>query len=185
MPRAFAASCWRRFASHRLYYGGYDTQAGAIILGAVTQQNRDALRRILEMDDDTDDPDFDSAGPDADERIEAYRDVIQQRLLTRTAADWIDAFLEAGVPATVVNFPEEMADDPQVEAMGLMAELTHPLTGPQRVVGPIVHMSATPPVASGPAPLLAGHTREVLVECGLSAAEIDTLIASGVVTERD
>jgi crotonobetainyl-CoA:carnitine CoA-transferase CaiB-like acyl-CoA transferase len=157
----------RRFASHRLYYGGYDTKAGAIVLGAVTQQNREAIRSILGMDDDTDDADFDAAAPDVDERIEAYR----------------AAFLEAGVPATLVNFPEEMADDPQVEAMGLMSALVHPLTGPQRVVGPIVRMSVTPTAASGPAPPLAAHTRAILEECGLSDEEIDTLVETGVVTE--
>ena len=172
----------RRFASHRLYYGGYDTKAGAIVLGAVTQQNRDTLRRILDMDDDTDDPNFDAAAGDADERIEAYRAVIQDRLLTRSAAEWVDTFLEAGMPATLVNFPEEMADDPQVEAIGLMSELTHPITGPQRVVGPIVRMSETPPAASRAAPPLAAHTQEVLEECGLASEEIDALVASGVVT---
>jgi crotonobetainyl-CoA:carnitine CoA-transferase CaiB-like acyl-CoA transferase len=173
----------RRFASHRLYYGGYDTMAGAIVLGAVTQQNRDTIRGILGMDDDTDAPDFDAAAPDVDERIEAYRAVIQQRLLARTAEAWVETFLEAGVPATLVNFPEEMADDPQVEAMGLMSALVHPLTGPQRVVGPIVRMSVTPTAASGPAPLLAAHTRAILEECGLSDDEIDSLVEGGVVTE--
>jgi crotonobetainyl-CoA:carnitine CoA-transferase CaiB-like acyl-CoA transferase len=174
----------RRFASHRLYYGGYDTKAGAIVLGAVTQQNRDTLRRILGMDDDTDDPDFDAAASDADERIEAYRAVIQERLNERTADEWVEVFLEAGVPATLVNFPEEMAEDPQVVAMGFMSELTHPITGPQRVVGPIVRMSETPPRASRSAPPLAAHTREVLAECGLSTAEIDALVISGIVTEQ-
>ena len=110
--------------------------------------------------------------------------MIQQRLLARTAEAWVETFLEAGVPATLVNFPEEMADDPQVEAMGLMSALVHPLTGPQRVVGPIVRMSVTPTAALGPAPPLAAHTRVILQQCGLSDEEIDSLVETGVVTER-
>src|SRR5690606_25520402 len=32
-----------RLTSHRLYYRGYDTKQGALILGAITQQNRDTI----------------------------------------------------------------------------------------------------------------------------------------------
>jgi formyl-CoA transferase len=85
----------------------------------------------------------------------------------------------------VVNEPEDMADDPQVVAAGMMVELEHPATGPQRVVGPILRMSATPTAASRPSPPLAAHTREVLLECGLSAEEIERLVAAGVVTSAD
>ena len=80
------------------------------------------------------------------------------------------------------RFAEELADDPQVQAMGMIADLVHPVTGPQRVVGPIVRMSATPTAASRPAPSLGGHTREVLAEAGLAEEEIEALIAAGVVS---
>ena len=89
------------------------------------------------------------------------------------------------VPASVVNFPEEMSDDPQVTAAGMMAELEHDLTGPQRVVGPVVRMSGTPTAARRPSPPLAGHTREVLREGGIPEGEIDALLAAGVITSRE
>jgi formyl-CoA transferase len=172
-----------RFASHRLYYGGYHTREGALVLGALTRQNRMALRRILGMDDETDSPDFDAADPANRQRIEGWRCAIQERLLERTAAEWVAIFLEAGVPASVVNFAEELADDPQVEAMGMMADLVHPITGPQRVVGPLLRMSATPAAATRPAPPLGGHTREILHEAGFSEAVIAALVEAGVVTD--
>ena len=172
-----------RFASHRLYYGGYHTREGAIVLGALTQQNRDAIRGILGMEDDTDSPDFDAADPSNRARMAEWRQAIQGRLRERPASEWVATFLEAGVPASVVNFAEEMADDPQVKAMGMMTELVHAVTGPQRVVGPIVRMSATPTAATRPAPTLGGHTSEILTESGLSAAEIERLMAAGVVSQ--
>jgi len=172
-----------RFASHRLFYGGYHTRAGALVLGALTRQNRDAMRRIIGIADATDDADFDAADPANRARIEEWRLAIQERLLQRTAAEWVQIFLEAGVPASVVNFAEEMADDPQVEAMGIMAELDHPVTGPQRVVGPLVRMSATPAAARRPAPPLGGHTREILSESGFSDIEIDALRQGGVISD--
>jgi formyl-CoA transferase len=170
-----------RFASHRLYYGGYHTAEGALVLGALTQNNRDAIRHILAMDDTTDAPGFNAADPENRVRIEAWREEIQRRLLARPAAAWVDEFLAAGVPASVVNFPEEMADDAHVRAAGMIAELEHEVTGPQRVVAPIVHMSATPTRASFAAPPLGRHSARILAEAGFTATEIAALFAEGVV----
>lgn len=174
-----------RFASHRLFYGGYHTKRGALVLGALTMQNRNTIRGILELDDPTDSPGFNAADPESRRLIEDWRERIQRRLLERPADEWVALFLEAGVPASVVNQPEDMADDPQVIAAGMMTELEHEATGPQRVVSPLVRMSATPTAARLPAPPLARHTREVLTECGLSGAEVDALVATGVVTSGE
>ena len=170
-----------RFASHRLYYGGYHTAEGALVLGAITRQNRDAVRRILGIDDETDDLAFDANTEENRARVDAWRAEIQERLLARPANEWVREFNDAGVPASVVQFPEELADDPQVRAMGMMADLEHPVTGPQRTVGPLVRMSATPTAARGPAPPLGAHNREVLAEAGFSDAEIAALVQQGVV----
>lgn len=174
-----------RFASHRLYYGGYHTAEGALVLGAVTLQNRNAIRRILDMHDETDSPDFDAADAENRARMEAWRLEIQERLLKRPASAWVDEFLAAGVPASVVNFAEEMADDPQVRAGGMITELEHEITGPQRVVSPIVDMSATPTAALRAAPVLGGHSAEVLQEAGISLAEIRKLIDAKVISQHD
>jgi formyl-CoA transferase len=173
-----------RFASHRLYYGGYHTRQGALVLGAVTQHNRNAIRTILGMADTTDEPGFDAADPQNRRRIETWREEIQGKLLACSAAEWVDRFVAAGVPASVVHFPEEMADDPHVAATGVMVDLEHPVTGPQRVVGPVVRMSATPTAAVLPAPPLGAHTREVLAEAGYTSTELDALVAGGVITVR-
>ena len=171
-----------RFASHRLYYGGYHTKAGALVLGALTPLNREAIRAILDMHDPTDGPDFDAAEPGARGRLEGWRREIQAKLLVRPAAEWVEMFVAAGVPASVVNFPEEMADDPQVRDLNMMTDLVHDITGPQQVVSPIVRMSLTPTAVSRAAPPLAAHSEAVLAEAGLSAEEIDALIEGGVVT---
>lgn len=170
-----------RFASHRLYYGGYHTAEGALVLGALTQQNRDTIRGIIDIHDPTDDRGFNAAAPGSKELIEEWRAKIQERLMQRTAAEWVEAFLEAGVPASVVQFAEELADDPQVVATGMMTELEHEMTGPQRVVAPIVRMSVTAPQARLPAPTLGGHSAEVLREAGFGEAEIAALMETGVV----
>ena len=74
-----------------------------------------------------------------------------------------------------------MIDDPQVQALGIMVDLEHPLTGPERMVGPPFNMSATPPQAEGASPPLDGDTDEVLIEYGYSAEEIAALRSSGAI----
>jgi crotonobetainyl-CoA:carnitine CoA-transferase CaiB-like acyl-CoA transferase len=53
------------------------------------------------------------------------------------------------------------------------------------VVGPLVHMSLTPTEALRPAPPLASHTREVLLECGLDESDVGALVAAGVISTAD
>jgi crotonobetainyl-CoA:carnitine CoA-transferase CaiB-like acyl-CoA transferase len=48
-----------------------------------------------------------------------------------------------------------------------------------KTIGPPVKFSATPGAVARPAPRLGEHTREVLVEAGCSAEEINRLIAAG------
>ena len=72
-------------------------------------------------------------------------------------------------------------DDPQVAAGGIMAELEHEVTGPLRVVGPIIEPSQTPTRATHASPSAGRHSRELLREFGLPDGEIDALVAAGVV----
>ena len=174
-----------RFAAHRLFYGGYHTGEGAIVLGALTRQNRDVMRKIIGSSDATDDPDFDAGEPLNRQKMEVWREEIQSRLLQKPAAQWVEEFVRGGAPASVVNFPEEMADDPQVIAMGMMGDLVHPITGPQRVVAPIVTMSKSATVLARSAPSLGEHSRTILIGAGFSAEEVEALKANGTITTVD
>jgi crotonobetainyl-CoA:carnitine CoA-transferase CaiB-like acyl-CoA transferase len=102
-------------------------------------------------------------------------------LKTRTLEDWLEAFTAAGVPVAPVNMPEEMSDDPQVEAMGFMRDLEHPLFGPQRLAGPVVSMSETPTDIRGVSPGLGADTESVMRAVGMSEDDIEELRRDGVI----
>jgi crotonobetainyl-CoA:carnitine CoA-transferase CaiB-like acyl-CoA transferase len=104
---------------------------------------------------------------------------IRAIMLTRTMDEWVQAFDREGAPASKVNLPEELADDPQVQAMGYMLDLEHPLTGPERMPGAVIQMSKTPTGTQTSSPPLGAHTDEVLREHGFSDAEIAQLRAVG------
>ena len=167
----------------RGYYGGYQTQDGAfLILGALTPGTRKAARTVLGVTGDPSEaPDFDASDPASIAAGERVREQIEATMRSRPIAEWVDAFERAGVPCAPVNVPEEMSEDPQVVALGLMRHIDHPVLGPQEVVGPIASMSETPLDVRGPAPILGAHSVEVLTEHGLQRAEIDALLARGVI----
>lgn len=165
------------------YYGGYQTSDGQfIVLGALTPATRNAARRVMGITDDRSDmPDFDAMDPKNIAAGEARWERIRQLMLTRPLDEWVKDFEAAGVPCSPVNFPEEMSEDPQVVALGMMTELVHPLSGPQRVVGPVAVMSETPVRIQGPAPMVGGDTATLLREHGLSDEEVRALVAQQVI----
>lgn len=69
--------------------------------------------------------------------------------------------------------PHELASDPHHIARGMFVEQDTPWGKSKQLKLPV----ADP--AKSPAPAMGQHTREILAEAGLSAAEIDTLIAAG------
>ena len=166
----------------RLYYGGYVVKDGAIILGALTDANRDGMREVLGVEDDPSaDPDYNALDPETVPALQQLMERVRATMLTRTMDEWVAAFDAVGAPASKVNLPEEMPDDPQVEQLGIMLDLEHELTGPERMVGPIVEMSATATGAAQASPPLDGHTDEVLAEHGFSADEIAALRKQAVI----
>jgi formyl-CoA transferase len=172
-----------QFASpFTLYYRSYHASDGFVVLGALTPQNRQAIRDVLGITDErSDEPDFDARAPENIEATERWKWWMEDMMRTRTVHEWVEAFEVAGVPVAPVNFPEEMADDELANADGMILKMTHTVTGPQRVVGPPVLMSATPTGNPLPAPSLGEHTAEVLREVGLSDAEIEQLCQQGIV----
>jgi crotonobetainyl-CoA:carnitine CoA-transferase CaiB-like acyl-CoA transferase len=164
----------------RLYYGGYNVRDGAVILGALTPANRDQMRRAMGIEDDpTRDPDFNALDPANEPLVERMFERIREVMLTRTMDEWVEAFDREGAPVSRVNLPEELADDPQVQAMGYMLDIEHPLTGPERMPGAVIQMSATPTGTSLSSPPLGAHTDEVLREHGFTDAEVAALRAAG------
>ena len=174
----------QRFDSAALagFIQSYQTSDGVLMLGAVTPKLREVVREVLGIaDDPADQPGFDAADPASHVYGRERKAYIANVMRVRTTAEWMELLSAAGVPAAPAALPEEMVDDPQVQADGIMVELEHPLTGPQQVVGPIVNMSATPTSVSGPSPTLGADNDALLEEAGYSSDEVSDLRSAGVV----
>ena len=82
---------------------------------------------------------------------------------------------EADVPATPVNTVDQVMNDPQTIARGMIQRVTHPKLGEIPVVGTPLRFSRMTPGVRRAAPLRGEHTDAVLAECGLTAEQIQTL----------
>lgn len=166
----------------RIYYGGFEASDGVVVLGALTPLTRNAARGVLGITDDpSDEPGFDSGDAGNVAHAAVLHERIRNSIRKSTVTEWVEVFGAAGVPVSPVLFPEELADDVQVQAAGMMTSLNHPLTGPQRVVSPIVKLSDTPTAVRSPAPVLGADTESVLREAGCSDIDLDTYRAAGAI----
>lgn len=166
----------------RIYYSGYPVKDGAIILGALTPQNREQIRAALGISDDPTDSDgFNAIGPEADAVVARVEEQIRTKLASGTMAEWIARLDAAGAPASPVNWLEDMADDPQVAAMNLMPSIDHPLTGPERHVGPLINTSLTETGSKRAAPPLDSETDAILREHGFNDDQIVGLREAGAI----
>ncbi len=165
-----------------IYYRCYQTADGFIAVGALSTPLRRKVLEVLGMDDrrlgkpppDPNDPEEVRYGEELVQRAEA---IVRQR----PTAEWLERFDRAGVPVGPVMFTEELLEDPQVLANGLVAQVEHPLLGPVRMVGTPIQMTETPLRVRGCSPLLGQHNEEILAELGYSPEAIAALRARGVI----
>ena len=155
-----------------IYYRSYQTADGVISLGCLSDPLRQRLLDTLGLTDIRFDPGYDPRSEEAAAFGEKLMGQAEAVFLQRTAADWLALLDERGIPAGPVRFIEEVFDDPQVQANGLVSELEHQEVGKLRMVGPLASFSETPLEPTAP-PALGQHTDEVLSELGFDPQEID------------
>lgn len=104
-------------------------------------------------------------------------------LKARSAAHWLALLAEAGVPAGPIATIPEALDSAQSRARGLVVEQSHPVAGAIRTVAQPLALEITPPNYRRPPPMVGEHSRDILLEIGLSGAEVDALMASAIISE--
>jgi crotonobetainyl-CoA:carnitine CoA-transferase CaiB-like acyl-CoA transferase len=107
------------------------------------------------------------------------------RFRERPATEWFDALDAADVPVEIVDeaFCRSLFDDPDARAAQLVSETWAASTGRFEDPGLLVNLSATPgTIQRGPC-MCGEHSREVLLEHGYTATQIDDLTNDGVVLD--
>lgn len=108
--------------------------------------------------------------------------ILQDVFVTQDAQHWLAACETAGIPSGLINSVEQVFEDPQVLANGMLAEIEHPLAGILKMAGIPFQLSETPASIRLPPPLLGQHTDEILKQrLGRSDADIAQLREDGTI----
>jgi len=91
---------------------------------------------------------------------------IETILQGRTAAEWVDDLVAAGIPAGPINFPDETLNDEQVIARRMIVELEHPLIGLVRSIAVPIRFAANGPTYRRYPPRLGEHNEEIRAAAG-------------------
>jgi crotonobetainyl-CoA:carnitine CoA-transferase CaiB-like acyl-CoA transferase len=195
MLDAMIAFLWAEGMAHYTFFGErfethpeptrirdlvFQTADGFITAGANSDDEWKALAAALEHPEWITDARFKT--PAARERnAEARLELVADVLRTRPSAHWLER-LEAGqVPCAPILKRWDVLHHPQVQENQIVIETAHPHAGPMRQPRPAARFERTPTDPPRPAPLLGEHTRAVLGEIGVAAAEIDELYAAGTI----
>ena len=104
------------------------------------------------------------------------RPLLAERLRRRSRNEWVEALKADGVPCGSVRAVSEVLEDQQLDARSMIETLDHVSAGAIRVLGVPIKLSETPGSVRSAPPALGQHTEQILLEdCGLSAAQIETL----------
>lgn len=87
---------------------------------------------------------------------------------SKTTDEWLQLLSEINVPAMRVNEVEDLLEDPQLKAAGLLQQRTHPTEGDYIEVAPPVRFSAWEAPPPRPAPAVGQHSAEVAQMLGVS-----------------
>jgi crotonobetainyl-CoA:carnitine CoA-transferase CaiB-like acyl-CoA transferase len=144
-----------------------------------------ALCRLLGRDDLATDPRFaTNAGRNRDRRsleVELARSIAPWR-----AADLLAAMEKAGVPGGPINSVDQVLEDPQIVAREMLRVMRRDDGTDVQVIAFPARLSRSPASYRLAPPRLGQDTRAVLAaDLGLAAAEIDRLLAAGVVAMAD
>ena len=116
------------------------------------------------------------------ENHESLFPILAEIMCRRTTDAWVEALETIGVPCGPVNTIDKVANDPQVLAREMIAEVEHDITGTVQIPGIPIKLSETPGQIDAPAPNLGEHTSEVLTSLlGLGMEEVNQLKQDGIV----
>ena len=169
-------------SAHRMSapYQALRTKDGYLNLGAATQPTWEQLCRAIGREDLMEDDRF-RAPWDRKAREEELAALLEETFSTQETEQWLELLDNAGVVAGPIYNMEQVYRDPQVLARDMLVDTEDPELGTIHNIGVPVKLSATPGSIRRRAPALGEHSAEILLERGFTPAEVDGLLAEGVI----
>ena len=160
-------------------YGVFSATDGYIVIAAQVDDAWKRLAALVGGPAFAADARFHSASGRNENRLEILP-VVRTWVSTRTVADCLAQLDAIEVPSAKVQGIDEVVADPQVLARGMLIEQEHPVLGKVKLPNLPFHFSGCDTTITMPAPLMGQHNRSIAAGLGYSAAEIDRMVADGV-----
>ena len=136
------------------------------VMGANSNKLFQTLCEILERPDLAADERFKTIVGRLANRVVLIEE-LEKIFAARTAAEWIDILLAAGIPAgPILNYAQALASD-HAKAREAVMEFEHPIEGKVKSIGFPVKLSETKQRVRRHPPLLGEHNDEILAELGI------------------
>jgi len=161
-------------------YGVFAARDGYLVIAAQVDDAWQRFARLIGGLAYAADARFHKAAGRNAHRIEILAKVREWTMAQASVQACCTALDAAGVPAAPVQTIDKVLSDPQTLARGMVVEQDHPLLGKIKLPNLPLRFSDCDTSPRGPAPLLGQHNREIATGLGYSAAQIDTLVADGV-----
>src|SRR5262249_9663713 len=162
-------------------YQAFEASDGWIVVGGANRKHWLLMLEALDAPELASDPRFLSRA-DRMAHLKELEGELSRRFRTKSAAHWLAALEQKGVPCGPVQNMLQALADPQTLARDMVVEVEHASLGPVKTVGLPVKFSATPGKVRHGAPRYGEHTREVLREAGFDDRQIDAFEQEGAIT---
>ena len=163
--------------------GTFQAADAPITLASGSEAMWRRLCEVLDLKELVDDARFADNAARMENRV-VLRTLLEERLRTRSAAEWLEAINEAGIPATPIYSVDQTLESDMIRRLKLVATVDHPTIGPLQVLGrPFTLGNERDGWLHRPPPLLGEHSLEIADEVGLSPAEAKQLVDEGVILD--
>jgi crotonobetainyl-CoA:carnitine CoA-transferase CaiB-like acyl-CoA transferase len=165
-------------------YQAFEASDGPLMIGAGNDAQWRRFCAVAGLDAYVDHPDF-ATNALRVKNLEKTVALVQERVKTKTVAQWLDSLRAAGVSCSPIHTLGQALDHPQVASRGLVVRSEHPVLGPLQNIGLPVRFQNEDRRANRPPPLLGQHSEEILRDAGYSDEEIENLKATGVISSPE
>jgi crotonobetainyl-CoA:carnitine CoA-transferase CaiB-like acyl-CoA transferase len=164
-------------------YRAFRTTDGHVMIAAGNDAIFGRLCRALGLEGVADDERF-ATNPARVAHRDELDPLVEGRTEELSSAELLERLRAASVPASAIHGIDEVVNDAQVAAAGMLGAPTKPGVGGYRDVSLPVRIAGERPRAGGTPPAPGEHTVAVLAELGYSDEEIEALLSSGAAEAR-
>ena len=147
------------------YYRAHACADGFVALACLNTAQRVRVSELFGLEDAfAGNPQAAPADADEHRRRSAHVRAVEDAFARLSVRDAVDALSARGVPAGEVRSLDQLVDDEQVRANGLVQTVDQPGVGPVRLLGSPFKVDGRPSASGRPAPALDQHAAELLGE---------------------